>query len=156
MIVPGMFVCRSFLISMCMFYCVESLCSYRVLTVIVRAGGAIWLNPFATVLFSVWSNPYAPHLTYCPIPAYPSFQPSPNKPTSASSPSKNIFPESVNPSHSTPPMWCSFTSHFLTLLFKKCCALVGHPPPATPRADEKWPQITQETSSHKQILVTKL
>ena len=24
-------------------------------TVMVRAGGAIWLNPFATVLFSVWS-----------------------------------------------------------------------------------------------------
>ena len=45
MIVPGMFVCSSFLISVCMFSA----------TVIVRAGGAIWLNPFATVLFSVCS-----------------------------------------------------------------------------------------------------
>ena len=39
-----MFVCSSFLISVCMYA-----------TVIVRAGGAIWLNPFATVLFSVCS-----------------------------------------------------------------------------------------------------
>ena len=36
-------------------YCVEKLCSYQVLTVIVRAGGAIWLNPFAMVLFIVCS-----------------------------------------------------------------------------------------------------
>ena len=47
MIVPGMFVCSSFLISVCMFIVSA--------TVIVRAGGAIWLNPFATVLFSVCS-----------------------------------------------------------------------------------------------------
>ena len=34
-------------------YCVESFA--HIYTVIVRAGGAIWLNPFATVLFSVCS-----------------------------------------------------------------------------------------------------
>ena len=50
MIVPGMFVCISFLISVCMFIVLISSA-----TVIVRAGGAIWLNPFATVLFSVCS-----------------------------------------------------------------------------------------------------
>ena len=41
MIVPGIFVCSSFLISVCM------------LILIVHAVGAIWLNPFATVLFTV-------------------------------------------------------------------------------------------------------
>ena len=41
MIVSGILVCSSFLISSA--------------TVIVRAGGAIWLNPFATVLFTVSS-----------------------------------------------------------------------------------------------------
>ena len=46
MFVPGMFFCSSFLISVCMFI---------VSKVIVRAVGAIWLNPFATVLFSVCS-----------------------------------------------------------------------------------------------------
>ena len=48
MIVPGMFVCSSFLISVCMFIVSSA-------TVIVRAGGAIGLNPFATELFSVCS-----------------------------------------------------------------------------------------------------
>ena len=52
MIVPGMFVCSSFLISMCMFIVSKALLISSA-TVIVRAGGAIWLNPFATVLFSV-------------------------------------------------------------------------------------------------------
>ena len=47
MIVPGMFVCSSFLISVSKVSLISSA------TVIVRAGGAIWLNPFATVLFSV-------------------------------------------------------------------------------------------------------
>ena len=51
MIVPGMFVCSSFLISVCMFIVskallISSACSHR---------GAIWLNPFVTVLFSVCS-----------------------------------------------------------------------------------------------------
>ena len=55
MIVPGMFVCSSFRISVCM--CIMS----KVLlissaTVIVLAGRAIWLNPFATAFFSVCSS----------------------------------------------------------------------------------------------------
>ena len=54
MIVPGMFVYSSFLISVCMFIVSKALLISSA-TVIVRAGGAIWLNPFATVLFSVCS-----------------------------------------------------------------------------------------------------
>ena len=52
MIVPGMLVCSSFLISVCMFIVSNALLISSA-TVIVRAGGAIWLNPFATVLFTV-------------------------------------------------------------------------------------------------------
>ena len=55
MIVPGMFVGSSFPISVCMFIVSKALLISSV-TVIVRAGGAIWLNPFATVLFSVCSS----------------------------------------------------------------------------------------------------
>ena len=55
MIVPGMFVFSSFLISVCMFIVSKALLISSA-TVIVRAGGAIWLNPFATVLFSVCSE----------------------------------------------------------------------------------------------------
>ena len=47
MIVPIMFVCSSFLISVCMFIVSKSLLISSA-TVIVRAGGAIWLNPFAS------------------------------------------------------------------------------------------------------------
>ena len=54
MIVPRMFVCSSVLISVCMFIVSKALLISST-TVIVRAGGAIWLNPFATVLFSVCS-----------------------------------------------------------------------------------------------------
>ena len=54
MIVPGMFVCSSFLISVCMFIVSKALLISSA-TMIVRAGGAIWLNSFATVLFSVSS-----------------------------------------------------------------------------------------------------
>ena len=54
MIVPGMFVCSSFLISVCMFIVSKALLISSA-TVIVHAGVAIWLNPFATVLFSVCS-----------------------------------------------------------------------------------------------------
>ena len=54
MIVPGMFVCSSFLISVCMFIMSKALLISNA-TVIVRAEGAIWLNPFATVLFTVFS-----------------------------------------------------------------------------------------------------
>ena len=49
MIVPGMFVCSSFLISVCMFIVSKALLISSA-TVIVRAGGE-----FATVLFSVCS-----------------------------------------------------------------------------------------------------
>ena len=49
-----MFVCSSFLISVYMFIVSKALLISSA-TVIVRAGGAIWFNPFATVLFSVCS-----------------------------------------------------------------------------------------------------
>ena len=55
MIVPGMFVCSSFLISVCVFIVSKALLILSAI-VIVRAGRAIWLNPFATVLFSVCSS----------------------------------------------------------------------------------------------------
>ena len=54
MIVPGMFVCSSFLISVCVFIVSKALLMSSA-TVIVRTGGTIWFNPFATVLFSVCS-----------------------------------------------------------------------------------------------------
>ena len=54
LIVPGIFVCSSFLISVCMFIVSKALLISSA-TVIVRAWGAIWLNPFATMLFSVCS-----------------------------------------------------------------------------------------------------
>ena len=54
MIVPVMFVCCRFLISVCMFIVSKALLISSA-TVIVRAGGAICLNPFPTVLFSVCS-----------------------------------------------------------------------------------------------------
>ena len=50
--VPGMFVYSSFLISVCMFIVSKALFISSA-TVIVRAGGAIWLNSFGTVLFSI-------------------------------------------------------------------------------------------------------
>ena len=54
MIVPGMCLCSSFLISVCMFI-VSKVLLMSSATVIVRAEVAIWLNPFATVLFGVCS-----------------------------------------------------------------------------------------------------
>ena len=54
LIVSGMFVCSSFLISVCMFIVSKSLLVSSA-TVILRTGGDIWLNPFATVVFSVCS-----------------------------------------------------------------------------------------------------
>ena len=53
-IVPGILVCSSFLISLCMFIVSKALLILSA-TVSVPAGGAIWLNPFAKVLFSVCS-----------------------------------------------------------------------------------------------------
>ena len=55
MIVPGMLVCISFLVSVCMLIVSKALLISSA-TVIVHAGGAIWLKPFATVLFSVCSS----------------------------------------------------------------------------------------------------
>ena len=54
MIVPGILVCSSFLISVCMFIVSKALLISSA-TAIVRAGEDIWLNPFATVLFTVCS-----------------------------------------------------------------------------------------------------
>ena len=54
MIVPGMLSCSSILISVFMFIVPKALVISST-TVIVRAGEAIWLNPFATVLFNVCS-----------------------------------------------------------------------------------------------------
>ena len=51
---PGMLVCSSFLISVRMFIVSKALLISSA-TVFVRGGGAIWLNPFATVLFTVFS-----------------------------------------------------------------------------------------------------
>ena len=48
MILPGMVVCSSFLISVCMFIVSKALLILSA-TVIVRAGRAIWLNPFVCV-----------------------------------------------------------------------------------------------------------
>ena len=53
MVVFGMFVYNSFLISLCMFIVSKALLISSA-TVIVSAGGAIWLNPFA-MMFSVCS-----------------------------------------------------------------------------------------------------
>ena len=52
MIVHGMFVCSSFLLSVCMFNVSKALLISSA-TMIVCAWRAIWFNPFATVLFSV-------------------------------------------------------------------------------------------------------
>ena len=54
MVGPGMFVCSSFLISVCMFIVSKALLISSG-TVIVRTGGTIRLNPFAMLLFSVCS-----------------------------------------------------------------------------------------------------
>ena len=55
MIVPGILVCSSFLISVWMFIVSNALLISSA-TVIVLAVGPIWLNPFVTVLFSVCSS----------------------------------------------------------------------------------------------------
>ena len=52
LIVPGILVCSSFLISVCIFIMSKVLLISSA-TLIVRTGGAIWLNCFATVLFTV-------------------------------------------------------------------------------------------------------
>ena len=56
MIVPGILVCSSFLISVCMFYCVESFAHIECYNDCSRrGGGGICLSPFATVVFTVCS-----------------------------------------------------------------------------------------------------
>ena len=52
MTVPGILVRSSFLISVCMFIVSKALLISSA-TVNVREGGAIWFNPFVTVLFNV-------------------------------------------------------------------------------------------------------
>ena len=54
MILPGILVCSSFMISVCMFIVSNALLISSD-TVNVRVGRAIWLNPFAAVLFKVYS-----------------------------------------------------------------------------------------------------
>ena len=54
MIVRGILVCSSFLISVCMFIVSKAFLISSAI-VIVRAGGAIWLNHFDMVLFNVCS-----------------------------------------------------------------------------------------------------
>ena len=54
MIMPGILVCSSILISECMFIVSKALLISSA-TVIDGTGGAIWLKPFATVLFTVFS-----------------------------------------------------------------------------------------------------
>ena len=49
------FACSNFLISVCMFIVSKALLISSA-TVIIRTGGAIWLNPFTTVLFTVCST----------------------------------------------------------------------------------------------------
>ena len=55
----------SFLISLCMFIVSKALLISSA-TVIARAGGVIWLNPFATVLFSVCSAVIVECCVLCP------------------------------------------------------------------------------------------
>ena len=54
MIVPGMFVCSSFLISVCMFIVSKALLISNA-TVIFHAGGSHLVEPLCTLLFSVCS-----------------------------------------------------------------------------------------------------
>ena len=54
MTVPGILVCSSSPISVCMFIVSKALLISSA-TVIVPAGGTIWLSHFATVLFTVCS-----------------------------------------------------------------------------------------------------
>ena len=66
MIVLGMFVCSSFLISVCMFIVSKAMLISSA-TVIVRAGEAIWMNPFVTVLFSAVLYRHCRVLCFVPV-----------------------------------------------------------------------------------------
>ena len=65
--VHGMLVCGSFLISVCMFIVLKVIFISSA-TVLVRAVGAVWLNPFAMALFNAWlylfSGPFSPRNYY--------------------------------------------------------------------------------------------
>ena len=66
---PGILVCSNFPISLCMFIVLKALLISSA-TVIVRTGGAIWLNSLATVLFNVCSSvttvlSFVPMLNMC-------------------------------------------------------------------------------------------
>ena len=66
--VPAILICSSFLISVCMFIVSKALLISSA-GVIVRAGGAIWLNPFVTVCYgvvpSLWSAVFVAVLHGC-------------------------------------------------------------------------------------------
>ena len=65
MVVPGMLVCSSFLISVCIFILAKALLiSSGTVIYVVGAEGVIWLNPFATALFNVCS---AVTVEYCSL-----------------------------------------------------------------------------------------
>ena len=66
MIVSGIWFCSSFLISVCMCIVSKALLISSA-TVIVRAGEAIWLNPFATVLFTVCSACHCRVVCFVPV-----------------------------------------------------------------------------------------
>ena len=66
MIVPGMLVCSNFLISVCMFIVSKPLLISSA-TVIVCEGRAIWMNPFASVLFTVCSVVTAKCCVFVPV-----------------------------------------------------------------------------------------
>ena len=55
LMMPGILVCSSVLISVCMFIVLCCLFISSATVIILRAGGAIWFNRFATVLFNVCS-----------------------------------------------------------------------------------------------------
>ena len=140
MIVPGMLVCSSLLIGVCMFIVSKPLLISSA-TMIVRAGGAIWLNPFATVLFTVCSR-YCRVLSFVPMlrgcVRYVC----------------GYFPESAKRSQSIPPVLCSknpVTFPPLPPSIVKIAAPWLDPPQVTLRADQKWPQITREPSSQTYI-----
>ena len=61
MIVHGILVCNSFVISVWKTLLISSA------TVIVRAEGAIWLNPFGTVLFNVCSSVTVECCVFVPV-----------------------------------------------------------------------------------------
>ena len=66
MIAPGILFCSSFLIIVCMFI-VSKVVLISSATVIARTGGAILLNPFATVLLNVCS---AVTVVLCFVPVF--------------------------------------------------------------------------------------